>query len=211
MLDLTEPVPTPETAPSSAPQNVESRPPITIPRETVAARAPWYVETIVGAEGALGLLPGASIGGRLALAVEPPRAWRIEAGGTIWSEREALSGPSGARFSVWTLDLGICPFSSEGERFGAWVCVAQRTGKITATGEGFDSNARPEETLLTGMARLSATWSFAPPFALHGALGLEVPFVRFRFVYRDSRGAIAAVYEMWPVAGSLGLGIGARF
>jgi hypothetical protein len=215
MLDLTEPSKSAENpgveGPAQPIRPPVSGPPITIPKETVAPRVPWRFEPNVGVEGALGLFPGATLGGRLALGIEPPRGWRIELGGTLWGDRDATSGNTGAHFSMWTLDFGVCPLLTELDQFSAWACIAQRAGKIRAEGVGFDSNAAQDETLLSGEARIGGAWSFFRPFVMHAALGFDVPVVRFRFVYRDEHGAIAAVYRMAPVAGTLGLGIGARF
>lgn len=210
MLDLTEQSATsPEPSHDGAPP--PEKPPITIPKETVASRIPWHVEPMLGGEAAVGLLPGLTFGGRFAVALEPPRVWRIEMGGTLWQERDAESGPSGARLSMWTLDLAICPLSIGQDNLSAWACLAQRAGTVRARGVGFDRNASQKDTFLAAEARFGTTWTFAPPFALHAAFGLEAPLVRLAFVYRDEQGDIGSVYRMSPVAGTLGLGIGARF
>lgn len=211
MLDLSEPTEAPPDQTAPPPPARVSGPPITIPKETIAPRLPWRAEPTVGIEGALGLLPGVSLGARLGIAVEPPHAWRVEIGADLWQNRETTPLLPGARFSMWTIDLAICPLAFDRGNVASWACVAQRAGKITAEGVGFDANAAPDETLLTAEARLGATWAFAPPLAVHAAMGLDVPLVRFRFVYRDEHSDIAAVYRMSPVAGALGLGIGARF
>jgi hypothetical protein len=212
MLDLTErSAPRVEALRASNPLENVAQPPITIPKETLARRAPWWFETTVGGEAAVGILPGVAFGARLAIAIEPPQFWRIELGGTAWQNRTTSSEPAGAELSMWTIDFAICPLSTSRERFSAAACVAQRAGKIVAEGQGFDLNATADETLLTAEARAGASWQFAGPLVLHGAFGLSTPFVRFRFVYRDDQGNVTSVYRMAPVAGFVALGIGARF
>jgi hypothetical protein len=210
MLDLTE-----QTPASQAPEAARTAPPpttpITIPPETLAPRVPWRLEATLGGESAVGLLPGLAIGGRLAVAIEPPRLWRIEAGGTVWQERDAEAAAGGASVSMWTLDLAICPLSFEREALAAWACIAQRAGTVRAEGVGFDRNAAQKDTFLAAETRLGATWTFASPFIVHVAFGLQAPLVRLSFVYRDAQGDIGSVYGMSPVAGTLGVGIGARF
>jgi hypothetical protein len=213
MLDLTERASPPVEAPqaSVAPPPSVSGPPITIPKETPAARARWHFEATIGGEIAVGLLPGLAIGARPAVALEPPRFWRIEFGGTIWQDRSAGSDQAGARISMWTLDLAVCPISTSWQRFAASVCVAQRAGKIAGEGMGFDSNVATDDTFLSAEARAGLTWIVAGPLILRAGFGLAAPFVRFRFVYREDPGNIATVYQMPPVAGIVGLGMGAHF
>jgi hypothetical protein len=210
MLDLSEQSRTSSETPHEGGPPPE-RPPITIPMETMAPRIPWRFEPTLGGEAAIGFLPGLALGGRLTIAVEPPRLWRIEMGGTIWQERDAESGPGGARLSMWTLDLAICPLSIEQKALNAWACLAQRAGTVRAEGVGFDRDASQKDTFLAAGGRFGATWAFASPFVIHAAFGLEAPLVRLAFVYRDAQGDIGSVYRMSPVAGTLGLGIGARF
>jgi hypothetical protein len=208
MLDLTErPAEERQSAETAHPPESAS---ITIPTETAAPRTPWRFEPTLGGEGALGLLPGFAFGARFAVAAEPPRLWRIEAGATLWQQRTTGAEP-GVRFSMWTVDVAVCPFDLEGRDVIAWACLAQRAGQIRSEGIGFDKKLAPEETLLAAEARLGATWTFAEPFAVHAALGLDAPLVQLRFVYRDAQGDIASVHKMPPVAGTLALGIGARF
>jgi hypothetical protein len=210
MLDLTErPPETEESRAVNAPP--ASGPPITIPEETAAARVPWRFEPALGGEAAVGLLPGLTLGARVAMAIEPPRLWRIEVGGTLWQKQDAETGPMGAHLSMWTLDVAICPLSVEDEKLNAWACLAQRAGTVRATGVGFDRNVAQNDTFLGAEARLGATWAFASPFVVHAAFGLVAPLVRLAFVYRDEQGDTAALYRMPPVAGTLGVGIGARF
>jgi hypothetical protein len=209
MLDLTERPPSAEQS-TTTPEPV-SGPPITIPKETAAPREPWRVEPSIGAAAAIGLLPGVAFGGRLAIAAEPPHFWRIEAGGTLWQTRQAEHEALGARLSMWTLDIAICPIASEGESLGIWACIAQRAGMVKAEGFGFDRNASPNDTLLAAEARAGASWTFASPWILHASLGLVVPLVRLGFVYRSDPGDLPTIYRMSPVAGVAALGIGARF
>lgn len=210
MLDLTEPPASTEpNRPPSAPPQV-SGPPITIPKETLAPRVPWQIEPALGAEAALGILPGVMFGGRLSISIEPPRLWRIEIGGTLW-QHVKTSATEGARFSLWTIDVAVCPAVWEDAKIAASACIAQRAGKVTAEGVGFDANATPDETFLAAELRGGLAWTFASPFVLGGTLGMDVPLVRFRFVYREPGGAVGAVYRMSPVAGIVALGIGARF
>ena len=211
MLDLTEQRASQGEAQIPAAKPAAASPPITIPKETIAPRVPWRVEPTIGGEAAIGILPGVALGGRLQVAIEPPRLWRIEAGATLFQHRSTNSGAAGARFSMWTADIAICPVAVDRETFAAWGCVAQRAGRIHSEGVGFDRNASADDTFLAAELRAGATWSFAPPFSVHAAFGLEAPLVRLRFVYREGPGSAPAVYEMAPVAGVLGLGIGARF
>jgi hypothetical protein len=209
MLDLTERPPSTEARPAVV--EPLTGPPITIPKETIPPRAPWGFETTLGGEAAVGLLPGLPLGGRFAIALEPPRLWRIEIAGTLWQKREIEPDPGGVRLTMWTADLAICPLTIDAPSLKAWGCIAQRAGMVLAQGLGFDRNASRDDTLLAAEARFGATWTFAAPFALHAALGLGAPLVRLSFVYRTDQGGVSALYRMPPVAGFLALGIGARF
>lgn len=210
MLDLTERPPSTEEA-SAAKAEPVSGPPITIPKETIAPREPWRFEPWIGAEAAVGLLPGIAFGGRLAIATEPAHFWRIEAGGTLWQSRQAELDSVGAHLSMWTIDVAICPIATTTHSLGVWACIAQRAGVVKAEGFGFDRNASPDDTLLAAEARTGATWTFASPWMLHASLGLVVPLVRLGFVYRNDPGELPTIYRMSPVAGVAAVGIGARF
>lgn len=186
-------------------------PAIRIPKDTLAPRAPWHVEPRFGGEASVGFLPGVALGLRAGIALEPPRFWRFELGATLWAHSEATERGRGARFSAWTVDLGICPAEWRVSGVRLVGCATQRAGIVRAEGVGLPEKTRSDETLYALGARGAATWEFTSPLALELGARVEVPLVRYGFVYEDAVRNTRDVHRMAPVSGGVDLVFTARF
>ena len=185
-------------------------PVITIPKETLAVREPLRVEPSLGLETDVGLLPGFGFGVRPGLAVVPPRFVRVEMAVALFlRDQERTAGGRGAQFSAWTAELAICPLSFRRGMVRADACLTERFGQIRGVGFGFAESETATEPVSAVGAREVATLRLTAPLALFLGLGIEAPFVRYRFVFGEADGAARTIYRMPPVmgAGTLGLSL----
>jgi hypothetical protein len=191
-----------------APEAVLDGPAISIPKETLPRREPFRVEPSIGAETAVGLLPGWGLAARAGLAIVPPRFVRLEAAVAFFLQNdEHAAGGRGARFSAWTAELAICPVSWQKGAIRADACLTERFGQVRAVGFGFAESETAMEPLSAVGLREVATLQLARPLALFLGVGVEAPFVRYRFVFADVTGGARAIYRMPPVMGSGALGL----
>lgn len=198
--------------PASPPNpHVLAGPSIQIPKETQPARAPWRLEPMLGGEVQLFLLPGAAVGARAGVGVDPPRFWRFEAAATLFAPMDRSDHGRGAHFTAWSVDLGICPVEAQKARLVWRGCIVQRLGLVRARGTGYGEDRSTEETLFAVGLKGALSWRFARRLELHVGLRGEVPLARYRFVYEDSRAMVRSVYEMGIVSTGVDVAVGAPF
>ncbi len=184
---------------------------ILIPRETLAPRAPWHWESSLGADGAVGLLPGVARGGRFAMSLEPPRFFRVELAAELWLPDESQEARGrGGDFSAFTLEADACPLSFRSRALTLHGCVAQRFGRVHARGLGFDEDTSITEPLWTVGARAVLLWPIGGPVAVRLGAGADAALVRYRFVYSDA-GTTRALREMGAMVGSAEIGLSLRW
>jgi hypothetical protein len=161
-------------------------------------------------ETAVGLLPSWGVAPRVGLAVTPPRFVPFElAVSVFFTNEERASGGRGARFSAWTAEVAVCPISLQDQawRFRADSCLVERLGEVRAAGFGFTEDATATELISTIGAREMGRLAVAGPLSAFLSLGVEAPFVRYRFVFGDSSGSTRSVHQMAPVVGAGVLGL----
>jgi len=199
----------PAAAPSSAAPKSASLggPPIAIPEETVAPRAPWRFEPVVAGEAALGPLPSVALGGRVGIAVVPNGFFRVELSASLY-ESEELDRRPGARFSVWGGELSGYPLTLGGESLRCELGAAIRLISVHATGLGLDQNGAADEARIALGPRALAAARVVGPFEVLAGLGAELSLSRYRFQYRDASGGAASVYKTPLVSGAVYAGVG---
>lgn len=183
-------------------------PPIAIPKETLPSRDPWRVEPSIALETAVGLLPGWGLAPRAGIAIVPPRFVRVEAAVSLFLPDEETAGAGrGARFSGHTAELAVCPVSLHTESLRADACLTERVGAVRAAGFGFTESSTATELVAAIGAREVATLTLVRPLALFLGLGVEAPFLRYRFVFGDSAGGARVLHRMAPIVGTGALGL----
>jgi hypothetical protein len=186
--------------------------PITIPRDTAAPRAPWHVEPAFGIEAALGLIPAIGLAGRAGVAIEPPHSFRLELAADYWLPRDDRDNAGrGARWELFTAELGVCPFVYRQGGFSSNACAFQRFGEVRVAGFGFDQARSSFEPIWTAGARVGGAQTVLGPLAVRFGVGLEVPILRYRFVYSDEDAATRVLRRMSAIVGSAELGLSLRW
>jgi hypothetical protein len=181
-------------------------PRISIPEDTQPSREPWRAAPSAGMEAAVGFLPSVAIAPRVGLSVDLPRFVPLELAASLFLEdREGAS--RGARFSAWSVEMAVCPFTLRKGAFRADSCVMERLGEVRATGFGFTEDAVVTELVSTVGAREAGTVSLVGPLSAFLGLSLEAPVVRYRFVFGDSIGNTRSVHRMAPLVGTGALGL----
>ena len=210
MVDISAdelPEPAREPAPR-APRPVPQRAPIELPRQTHAPRKPWRFGAAALGTVALGLLPGVSPGVRVGFGAEPPAFWLTELYASWWPPQRDSSGDEGARLTLATLGLYLCPLELGTETTAAVFCFGQEVGQLTVSGFGFERNderTRLTTTWASALGFRSASWDGQADRGYPGAgAAVPRPFRRQRGRRDAPRGFPAAA--SWRQPGSLGLG-----
>lgn len=214
MIDIPrEELPPPPRKSAPPPRPAPRTTPIRLPRGTPAPRQPWGFQVHGRGVAALGLLPGASLGLGVGVAVHPPGFWYTELDGELWMTRrvDSGSGGSGSRFSLQSVELYLCPLALGSPRFRFLACVGQRAGRLVAEGFGFDKDLREPRVVYNPGMRARLTAGLVGPLVLGAGLGLEVPLVRDHFMATRADGAGEELYRMAPVVGTAELVLGVRF
>jgi hypothetical protein len=108
------------------------------------------------------------------------------------------------------VDAGLCVDEWEGDAFRLHGCVIQRIGQVRATGLGLSEPATAGELLFDlGIRQVGTLW-LARHWALRLGASLEVPLVRYRFVFYDIDQERQVAYEMNRLSAALELGIALR-
>lgn len=166
--------------------------------EVVAPRAPWQFGASVAAVTSRGMLPGFGFGASVAAVIEPPHAWPLELGATLWPRTRGFAAPGGATFLQLTGGGALCP------RLVARVsaCIGAQAGELRATGFGYDQNESQRQFLFDATAELRLNWSLrAGPLPIGARIGVGtwVPLSRPRFVFRDA-GRDVPIYQPAPAS-----------
>jgi len=171
----------------------------------VSPREPWHFDVGASLHGAVGLLPGAGLGGAVRVGIDAPALPAIELRGTAWPRDETRDQNHGGRFSMTGAGLGI--------RIPIWkveVVAGGELARMTGTGIGFDrvQTATAWIPALTVEPRLviasSQRVSFTAGFAVW------IPLVRPRFTFEQA-GMDVLVYQPALLAGIADVGASLRF
>jgi hypothetical protein len=197
--------PPPEAPPAAPPSGVTAA--VAPPTAEAPARAgrPWRLAVAGSGIAALGLLPGAALGGRIGATVGPPWSWPVELAAALFADGDVARAAGGSRFSLIQGSAGVCPSVLP----VLTVCGGVALGRLHARGFGFDLNE--ERIELRVDAGVDARLVIPLGGRFHGFLGLGgwVALARPRFVYEQGAGGPRAeLYRPPPVAGALQLGIG---
>jgi hypothetical protein len=188
---------------------VPRRAPIVLPPQTHAPRKPWRFGAVALGTVALGLLPGASPGVRAGLAVEPPAFWRTDISFSWWPAQRDSTGDEGARLTLVTVGLHVCPVDLGTESTAFGLCAGQEVGQQTADGFGFDRN--DERTRLVYDVSLRARLSQRVVGSVKLIAGIQglLPLSRDRFVAGEADGTRREVFRrpVMAAAGELGVGV----
>jgi len=169
----------------------------------------WGFALGVSGFGALGILPGLGLGGRLSFLIDPPSLPAIVVATTAWvpDREEVMAG--GGRFTLAGGGVAACPNMWRRPTIGIAACGGVEVARMTATGYDFESNRQAIDWLafVTGEAVL--TIPLPGPFSLGIGLGGWLPLVRPRFVY-TAGASMREVYQPSVIGGMLRVGIAVR-
>jgi hypothetical protein len=196
--------------PAPPPEPVFVGPPIAVPPERSHAR-PFTFEPWVGGELAIGLLSAPSFGGRAGVSLEPPGFARLDVGASWFLPvDERADEARGVRLSALAVDLGLCVDEWESDTLRLHVCVIERVGRVRASGLGLSEPVTASELLFNAGIRQVGTLRLGRLFSLRLAASLEVPLVRYRFVFDDIDHERQVAYEMNQLSGALEFGLALR-
>jgi hypothetical protein len=184
---------------------------ISLPQRTHAPRQPWRVSTALLGVATFGFLPGVTPGLRVRAGVEPPYFWWTELDATVFGGAESADHDGGARFSLLSAGLSICPIGWSTERLRALACVGQSLGRLTAEGFGFDVNRNQTRLVYDIGVRGSLWWRLLPPFTLVLGVGVVHPLVRDSFVLSRRPGGPEELFQPSIVAFTGEAGVGLEF
>jgi hypothetical protein len=211
--ELPKPVETPSAQP--APRAPVTSPPrrtsIELPRQTHAPRRPWRFNAVALGTVAMGLLPGVSPGVRAGFGVDPPAFWPTDLAVSFWPARRDSTGEEGARLTLVTVGLHVCPLGAGPKSTVFGLCLGQEVGQQIASGFGFDRN--DERKRLVYDLSLRARLSQRVVGGLRLVAGVQglLPLSRDRFIAGEADGTRREVFRR-PVAAAAGeVGVGVDF
>ncbi len=177
-------------------------------RETID----WEVIALLTPNLGLGVLPQPAAGLSLALALQPPRFWRIDIGGAYWvPNSESPQGGGTVDFFLAYGQLLVSPVSLDVWNGTLSLSAGLQLGEMAADGDFPDGAGRAARHLWFG-AETVASWRVAVTrgFILAIDAAMMVPISRKQFTY-DRLGDTRDLFIAGPVAGRFGLGLGWRF
>jgi hypothetical protein len=217
---LAPPAPPPPPAPLPPPPPL----PVVIVREVAAAAVPcpapppppppplppWHAGVRAGVAGAIGVLPGPTVGFEIRGHVAPPRwSWpAFELGGAVWAARSVVRGAVGAAFTRSAAFVGVCPVALLRAGLALAPCVGAQIGALRASAFGFDVTRAAQQAVVDLTAGADLRLRIAGPLFAAARADLVIPLVRDRFFYLTAQGAQAELFRMAPVAGTGGLSAG---
>jgi hypothetical protein len=193
-----------QPAPAEAPPEVQPEPLAREEPPAKPARSERRLSLEAGLLGALGALPGPSLGLDLAAEVRAFH-WlglRLHAAGLL--PRTRALGAADARFTLAFAGLAACPGGRSG-RLGYAACLGLEAGALWADTQGFESDEGSRRRFLGGSAVLRGRFHVNDRLALGSTAGVLVPHERERFVYR-SDSETRTIFEMSAVCLQIGLG-----
>jgi hypothetical protein len=156
---------------------------VSIPAATHSPRLSFGVQPSLGVAVSAGLLPRLGVGAQARLQLRPPNFWPVVLNGTYW-RGQRLGAEAGADFALRTLQLWICPWTSQLGRVEVELCVDQLIGVVKATGFGFDQD-QPTERWLAALGMGASGRYPAGPLFLSVSGSLLVPLVQRRYFFKD--------------------------
>jgi hypothetical protein len=204
-------VPRPDAAGPSSP---EVQPQAAVLPGLPRSGAHLQVVVAVSAAGNVGMLPGAGLGGQVAVGVLVGPL-RLEVAGEDWLVQKINgSGPlanQGAR--VHWLDVAArgCFRGRLGSRFELDPCLGGGLAWASSSGVGEDTPYTPGATWGVAVADVLASWRVAGPLALRASVGMAVPFARPNFVVANGAVQPPSIDKAAPVQGTGTLGLEVRF
>ncbi len=200
-----------ELAPENESENEPQEPPrveerVVVRRERVVVErdAPsWRVELDGTVGAALGRLPGVAPSVAGAVYVEPPHFIGIELGLGLLP----YASHDGVTFAMGWGQISVCPFTWRPSDLSVGVCGGVNLG--VARFEA-DAGEPAGEEKLTGEVVLHGRlgWRLFEWLSLLARPAVLVPVRRDVFTYEDGMGAEQTVYDPWPVAVMVDLGVG---
>jgi hypothetical protein len=169
---------------NAAPAPASLGTPLTIPEATPPARLGLQLEPALGVAVVSGLLPRVAYGLELGVTLRASAFWPVSLRGTGWASqrRELPGGARGARFSLQTLEVGVCPWTGLLGDSSLSVCALQWVGRGRARGFGFDQTETSDAWLLQFGPAATLTQRVGPLFVAASGAAL-VPAVRRRYFF----------------------------
>lgn len=178
----------------------------------VLVREPWHLSLAARADGELGTLPAAAIGGSLQLLLRAPRIPMLELVATYFATQTATTDLPGRTVSqsFVSATLAACPVLHTLQPVRVFACAGARLARERHAGHGFEQPL--EGTLLVPAALLEARIELplGSTIALAASAGLHVPLRDVTLTYARSAAAGGGEVTIWdaaPVSLSLGLAV----
>ncbi|MEO6777244.1 MAG: hypothetical protein ABI467_30225 [Kofleriaceae bacterium] len=180
------------------------------PRPALAPREPWRFGAGAAVLAARGLLPGFGFGTAVVALIEPPQAWPIEVGATLWPRDRADAGPGGARLLQLTGGVAVCPRLGASRIGAISACAGVQAGELRARGFGYTRNELQHEWVADGTLELRLDWRLGRAAGARLGVGAWLPVSRPRFVFHDA-GTDVMVYQPAIVAAVSQIAVWTRF
>jgi hypothetical protein len=180
-----------------------------LPQRTYAPREPWRASGALLGVASWGLVPDITPGLRVRAGVEPPAFWWVEMDAAYFLDSEAEIEGGGARFSLLSAGVWLCPLAWETRSIRAGACAGQILSRLKATGFGFDENRSQTRLLYDVGIRGSVWWRLLPPFAVNVGFVAAVPLVRDSFVLSRRPGGPEELFRpgVLTFTGEAGVGV----
>lgn len=179
-----------------------------------AHEPPWNLYVDIAGFGAVGQLPGASVGVAGHIELDWPGLWPIEIGARIFRDGQtrAPSPDQGrGRFELLLASIATCPWSP------AWlpalaVCAGVEAGRLRAESSGFavtppTANDTVANLLASGLLRVRVS----DALHLRAEVAVVLPLIQHEYTYRSAAAERVSLYRMPQVAARAEIGAGMRF
>jgi hypothetical protein len=159
------------------------------PPPSVTPREPWHARVGASLLGAAGILPGASLGGALRVAIDAPLLPTVELHGTWWLPDETLDQNQGGRFRLLTGGVALrIPLWKLDTGFGF------ELGRMIGTGLGFDRVQEARAVIPALTIDPAVAWPLGPRIFFTAGLSLWMPLSRPQFTFEQG-GQDVVVYQ----------------
>jgi len=177
-----------------------------------AKQEPWKGQVAPEAVAVVGLMPSLGVGIGLDARVEPPWFLPVDASIAWWflPNRDQVEGGIGGDFRAVDFSLSVCPTLVPGSAAELHVCLGGSGARVTATGVGLDFPESQASWMWGAAARTILRLPLGRTVAVEPSLGVIVPFVRDRFVYRDATQQVHVVHRPSQILLTLELAIPVR-